>query len=37
MTLTFVATLFVPLQYAVLLGVAFSVVLHVFHQSNKVS
>ena len=36
MLITFVATLFVPLQYAVLLGMAFSVVLHVFHQSNKV-
>ena len=36
MTLTFVATLFVPLQYAVLLGIAFSIVLHVFNQSNKV-
>jgi SulP family sulfate permease len=36
MVLTFVATLLVPLQYAVLLGVAFSVVLYVFRQSNKV-
>ena len=36
MIITFVATLFVPLQYAVLLGMAFSIVLHVFHQSNKV-
>ncbi len=36
MALTFLATLFVPLQYAVLLGVALSVVLHVARQSNKV-
>ena len=36
MIITFVATLFVPLQYAVLLGMAFSIVLHVFQQSNKV-
>ena len=36
MLITFVATLFVPLQYAVLLGIAFSVVLHVFQQANKV-
>ena len=36
MALTFLATLFIPLQYAVLLGVAFSVVMHVARQSNKV-
>jgi SulP family sulfate permease len=36
MIITFAATLFVPLQYAVLLGIAFSVVLHVFQQANKV-
>jgi SulP family sulfate permease len=36
MAITFVATLFVPLQYAVLLGVALSIVIHVFNQSNKV-
>ena len=36
MIITFAATLFVPLQYAVLLGMAFSIVLHVFQQSNKV-
>lgn len=36
MLITFAATLFVPLQYAVLLGMAFSIVLHVFNQSNKV-
>ena len=37
MGLTFLATLFIPLQYAVLIGVALSVVLHVARQSNKVS
>ena len=37
MVLTFLATLFIPLQYAVLIGVALSVVLHVARQSNKVS
>ncbi|HYN57960.1 MAG TPA: SulP family inorganic anion transporter, partial [Rubrivivax sp.] len=37
MALTFLATLFIPLQYAVLIGVALSVVLHVARQSNKVS
>jgi sulfate permease, SulP family len=36
MALTFLATLFIPLQYAVLLGVALSVVLYVARQSNKV-
>lgn len=36
MLLTFLATLFVPLQYAVMLGVAFSVTLYVARQSNKV-
>lgn len=36
MILTFLATLFIPLQYAVLLGVAFSIVLYVARQSNKV-
>jgi len=36
MVVTFVATLMVPLQYAVLLGMGLSIVLHVFHQSNKV-
>ncbi|MFN8482902.1 MAG: SulP family inorganic anion transporter [Anaerolineae bacterium] len=35
MGLTLVATLFLPLQYAVLLGVALSIVLHVVRQSNK--
>lgn len=32
---TFVLTLIVPLQYAVLLGVGFSVVLHVVRQSSR--
>lgn len=36
MMLTFVATLAVPLQFAVLLGVGLSLLLHVFRQSNKV-
>jgi SulP family sulfate permease len=36
MGLTFLATLFIPLQYAVLLGVAFSILLHVAQQANKV-
>ena len=36
MIVTFVATLLVPLQYAILLGMGLSVVLHVFHQSNQV-
>ena len=37
MIVTFVATLLVPLQYAILLGMGLSIVLHVFHQSNKVN
>ena len=36
MIMTFVATLMVPLQFAVLLGMVLSIVLHVFRQSNKV-
>lgn len=36
MGMTFLATLFIPLQYAVLLGVALSVTLYVFRQSNRV-
>ena len=36
MLVTFVATLVVPLQFAVLLGMVLSIVLHVFRQSNKV-
>jgi len=36
MSLTFLAALFIPLQYAVLLGVALAALLYIFHQSNKV-
>lgn len=36
MAVTFLLALLVPLQYAVLSGVAISVVLFVFHQSNRV-
>jgi sulfate permease, SulP family len=36
MIMTFVATLIMPLQFAVLLGVAFSILLHVIRQSNRV-
>jgi SulP family sulfate permease len=36
MIITFVATLFVSLQFAVLLGVALSIVLHIVRASNKV-
>jgi SulP family sulfate permease len=36
MILTFAATLLVPLQYAVLLGMALSIMLYVFRQSNRV-
>lgn len=36
MLVTFVATLLVPLQFAVLFGTGLSIVLHVFRQSNKV-
>jgi sulfate permease, SulP family len=36
MTTTFVLTLLIPLQYAVLAGVGLSVVLYVARQSNKV-
>lgn len=37
MGLTFLAALLIPLQYAVLLGVALAVVLYVFQQSNKIT
>lgn len=37
MALTFLAALFIPLQYAVLLGVALAILLFVFQQSNKVT
>jgi sulfate permease, SulP family len=36
MALTFTGTLFIPLQYAVLTGVAFSILLYVFQASNQV-
>jgi len=37
MSTTFVLTMLIPLQYAVLAGVGLSVVLHVVRQSNQVS
>ena len=37
LVVTFVLTLVVPLQYAVLVGVAISIVLHVIHQSNRMT
>ena len=37
MVITFVAALFVPLQYAVLIGVGMAVLLFVFQQSNKIT
>ena len=37
MLITFVAALLIPLQYAVLVGVALAVVLYVFKQSNRVT
>ncbi len=37
MVTTFVLTIVIPLQYAVLIGVAMSVILFVAHQSNKVT
>ena len=36
MVLTFVATLVVPLQFAVLFGIALSIVMHAVRQSNDV-
>jgi sulfate permease, SulP family len=36
MVMTFIFTLFVPLHYAVLIGMALSVVLNVIRQSNKI-
>jgi SulP family sulfate permease len=36
MLITFIFTLFIPLHYAVLIGIAFSIVLHVIGQSNKI-
>jgi len=37
MLLTFISALFIPLQYAVLIGVGFAVLLYVFHQSNRIT
>jgi len=37
LVVTFALTMFVPLQYAVLVGVGVSVVLHVVQQSNQVT
>ena len=37
MVITFVAALLIPLQYAVLMGVALAILLFVFQQSNKVT
>jgi SulP family sulfate permease len=36
-TVTFVLTMIIPLQYAVLVGVGLSVVLHLVRQSNQVT
>ena len=36
MIVTFVLTLIIPLQFAILLGIVISIVLHVFRASNKV-
>ncbi len=36
MVLTLVATLALPLQYAILVGVAISIMMHVFRSSNQV-
>jgi SulP family sulfate permease len=37
LTVTFLLTMVIPLQYAVLVGVGLSVVLHVVRQSNQVT
>jgi SulP family sulfate permease len=37
MTATFVLTLVIPLQYAVLIGVALSIILHVARQANRIT
>lgn len=37
MVITFVAALLIPLQYAVLLGVALAILLFVFQQSNEIT
>jgi SulP family sulfate permease len=36
MLITFTFTLLIPLQYAVLIGVALAIILFVFNQSNKI-
>jgi SulP family sulfate permease len=37
MLFTFIASLLIPLQYAVLIGVGLAVILYVFRQSNQVT
>jgi SulP family sulfate permease len=37
MLITFIGTLLMPLQFAVLLGVAISVLLFIFHQANRLT
>ncbi|MCL1601433.1 MAG: SulP family inorganic anion transporter [Actinomycetia bacterium] len=37
MTVTFVLTMIVPLQYAVLVGVGISMILYIINQSNRVT
>ncbi len=37
MVITFAFTLLIPLQYAVLIGVAMAILLFVFNQSNKIA
>lgn len=37
MSATFVLTLLIPLQYAVLVGIAISIILHVARQANRVT
>lgn len=37
LVVTFTLTMVIPLQYAVLVGVAISVLLHVVHQSNRLT
>ena len=37
MTITFITTFVMPLQYAVFLGVALSIILYVANQSNKIA
>jgi SulP family sulfate permease len=37
LVITFVLTMIIPLQYAVLVGVGVSIILHVIRQSNRIS